>query len=279
MLKAKLAAFYFLFKIATCSCKSDQDSGFENLKQVAQIEKLGTLAPEVNESSGLAYIGQNRYLTHNDSGGKPAIYTIDSSGQLINTITLKNCRNIDWEDITTDDQGNIYIGDFGNNLQKRADLQIIKVLPSGETETLSFEFADQQNASPEDLNFDCEAMFWHQGNLHLFSKSRNKDSKVSKHYSLPDRKGHYSLKPIEGVALHEMVTAADISPDGHLFALLTYGKILLFEIKNDEVNYDYPVGCLKTGRKQTEAIAFKSANQIVFSNEQRGLYQVEIALP
>jgi sugar lactone lactonase YvrE len=35
--------------------------------------------------------------------------------------------NIDWEDITKDKDGNLYVGDFGNNDNERKDLCIYKI--------------------------------------------------------------------------------------------------------------------------------------------------------
>jgi hypothetical protein len=40
---------------------------------------------------------------------------------------VENTENHDWEDITQDAAGNIYIGDFGNNENDRQNLSILKV--------------------------------------------------------------------------------------------------------------------------------------------------------
>ena len=70
--------------------------------------KKATLPATINEISGIIYFDGKLY-GHNDSGGQPAIYEIDTStGAITKTITLQGASNIDWEDITQDDK-NIYI--------------------------------------------------------------------------------------------------------------------------------------------------------------------------
>ena len=76
-----------------------------------------------------------------DSGNANRLYAIDSLGQLTKNITIKNAKNKDWEDLTTDDFGNIYIGDFGNNSKKRKIFSIIKIAKdslNGKTTTADF---------------------------------------------------------------------------------------------------------------------------------------------
>jgi hypothetical protein len=46
------------------------------------------------------------------------IYGLNPKGKLEKSITIQNAENIDWEEITKDKEGNLYIGDFGNNENK-----------------------------------------------------------------------------------------------------------------------------------------------------------------
>lgn len=40
---------------------------------------------------------------------------------------MLNAPNTDWEDLTMDDKGNLYIADVGNNLNERKDLCVLKL--------------------------------------------------------------------------------------------------------------------------------------------------------
>ena len=76
----------------------------------------------INESSGLVKAWQeNYYWTINDSGGNTELYMIGEQGRVFDTLLVNDSKNIDWEDLTKDDKGNIYVGDFGNNGQNPVD--------------------------------------------------------------------------------------------------------------------------------------------------------------
>ena len=51
---------------------------------------------------------------------------LNSNGK-IKKVVVVNAENNDWEDLTADDKGNLYIGDFGNNHNKRKNLSILKI--------------------------------------------------------------------------------------------------------------------------------------------------------
>jgi len=94
-------------------------------------------------------------------------------------------------------------------------------------------------------------------------------------YSLPDSAGDYQVYPQDSVYSKSMVTAADISPDGRTLALLTYGKVLFFDVSKG-INFKKPTYCLKIGRGQTEAILFVNNDDFIFTNERdRDLYLVK----
>ena len=121
---------------------------------------------------------------------------------------------------------------------------------------------------PEQRNFDCEATVWHQNKLYLFSKNRSKTNRYVKLYSIPDSEGTYVASSSDSVYSKAMVTAADISPDGKTLALLTYGKVLLFDVE-ENLNFNKPTQCIKTGKGQTEALVFVNNTDFVITNERK----------
>jgi hypothetical protein len=276
MFKWKLIMFLFGLKTATCDCHSEKKLGFANGRSFSKITHVAKLPLELPESSGLIYSKKDGMLiSNNDSGNKSELISFRPNGDLVNIQSFETLKNIDWEDLTQDDQGNIYIGDFGNNRQMRKDLKIYKIGQSA-VDTINFRYADQLNFPPDQLNFDCEAIFWYQNRLYLFTKSWEKEQKVTKIYTLSDNQGNYTLLPMAELPLKTQVTAADISPDGQHFVLLTYGKALFFDIKNNIIDFSSPSFCRKTRRKQTEAIAYKNNQELYFSNEQGNLYLLKI---
>ena len=116
------------------------------------------------------------------------MYVTDGTGQLKKTIRLQNAKNRDWEELTGDDKGNIYIGDFGNNANKRDNLIIYRYNPKTEkSKKIKFSYPDQRAfpPAPAQMNFDMEGFFWLDGELHLFSKNKVMvGNYVTKHYTL-----------------------------------------------------------------------------------------------
>ncbi len=271
----KIYMFLFALKTATCSCNYEVRSSFFS-KEKIRSHKEGKLPVCINENSGLVKAWQDGYYwTHNDSGGSPELYMINSQGQLFDTLKIPDASNIDWEDLAKDNKGNIYIGDFGNNASRRKDLTIYK-RGYNKIEKITFEYGDQDFSDTLKSVFDCEAFFWNNDSLYLFTKSWTKGKKISKIYAVSDQPGHYLLQPIDSTFFKTQVTGADISPDGSKFALITYGKIFLFGIENKQINFKKPLNCIKVGKNQTEAIVFENDRKIIFSNEQRKIFAIEI---
>lgn len=271
----KFYLLLFAIKTATCSCSYEHRAENFEIEKV-NIKKVGEFPSCIDESSGLIKAWQdNFYWTHNDGGGNPQLYMVDAKGWIFDTLEVPDAINVDWEDLAKDNKGNIYIGDFGNNNNKRKDLVIYKRGYSN-VEKLTFRYADQDFKDNTDLSFDCEAFFWANDSLYLFTKSWAKGKKVSKLYTMPDKPGDYTLKPQDSVWLKSQVTGADISPDGSKFALITYGKLFLYGIENGKISFKKPLTCFKISKNQTEAIVFENDHKIIFSNEQGKVYQIEI---
>lgn len=192
-----------------------------------KLPKRFKLPLELEEVSGLYFQAPDKFWWHNDSGAKPKLYLTDKKGKLTQTIFLEKIQNRDWEDLTHDDEGNIYIGDFGNNRNARQDLKIYIYHPEKKTmDSIAFTYPDQKLFPPPkpERNFDMEGFFWHQGQLHLFSKNRLGDGDYfTKHYTLDAKPGTQEAVLKDKIFLKDrVVTAAAISPDGKTVALLAY---------------------------------------------------------
>lgn len=263
-----------------CSCQSDQQrNGFEKARSDYKVSKIGRLPAIANESSGLARNEARQSLwTHNDSGGRPELYEIDYEGNLLSTLIIPNAQNKDWEDLAQSPDGTLYIGDMGNNDNTRQDLTIYPLSPLQKPlPPITFRYADQGTYPPQDvaLSFDSEGFFYYKDTLYLFSKNRSTKNPFVKMYQLPARPGDYTLSASDSVFINSPVTAADINPAGTTFALLTYGKILLFGIENGIINFDHPKDCIKIGKMQEEALIFVNNTDLIMSNEQRQLYLIK----
>lgn len=168
------------------------------------LTSVANLPAELNEISGMVYYNGKVY-GHQDSGGLNALYEVDTtSGNITKTITLEGVTNVDWEDLTQD-SSHFYIADVGNNSNgNRTDLKIYKfakaliiggpaiTIPNGSIDVINFSYEDQTNFTATGANntrFDCEAVAYNRGLLHLFTKNWIGGSSV--HYVLPNSAGTY----------------------------------------------------------------------------------------
>lgn len=85
--------------------------------------------PALVESSGLARSqrADDRYWSHNDSGGPTDLYAFDGSGAPRGVLHLAPALNLDWEDIssfTEDGQAYLLVGDVGDNDALRLSVRL-----------------------------------------------------------------------------------------------------------------------------------------------------------
>jgi len=197
------------------------------------LKELGTLS--LKEVSGLKYINGSLWALE-DSGNKSSIYKLSPTGKTEQEVKITNVKNNDWEDIAADKQGNIYIGDFGNNDNDRKNLAIYKLNAddlSTVSSVISFYYPEQKQFPPKKSNliFDVEAFIEHNGSFYLFTKNRSKgfngDVQV---YKAPNKTGNHAAQLLGTIATCDnfrkcAITGADISPDGKKVVLLSGGKI------------------------------------------------------
>lgn len=235
------------------------------------------LPSQLIESSGLEKTGPNMFWSHNDSGNQPDIFGFDSSGTLIKTITVTNAINVDWEDLAQGDNGEFYIGDFGNNNNDRSAANntplTIYIIPppgsiSGSTTTaqsIVFEYEDRDfNAPYTNHNFDMEGFFFFNDSLHLFSKNRtNPANGWVKHYILPAVPGNYTAMLVDSFNNGGyMITSADIAPHKNTVALLSNNRIFLYNCFTGS-------RFLSTGHVTSIGITLTQKESIVFSTDDR----------
>lgn len=211
-----MSRFLFAFFLFLCQFAHAQPEPPRKIK----------LPGELLEVSGLYYANADSLWWHNDSGDQARLFLTNSDGELLQELNLP-AKNKDWEDIATDHQGNIYIGDFGNNANARKDLRIyILNLQRQSLDSILFSYPDQAAFPPPSAqaNFDMEGFFWFRDSLHLFSKNRvGAGNYYTKHYTLPAQSGSYVATLRDSIQLKKrVVTAAAISPDGQTIALLSY---------------------------------------------------------
>ncbi|WP_299755486.1 hypothetical protein [uncultured Pontibacter sp.] len=275
----KIFTVYVYLQTLFCGCGPDKrNGGFEKPDFKYKLEKIARLDEQVQESSGLAHAQQSTFWTHGDGGTPAALYRFNLNGDLLQTVPLE-LQNQDWEDLAESDE-QLFIGDFGNNLNNRQNLQIHILNKQNYTlgGTLYFSFEDQKEFPPgkDKQYFDLEAFFYSQDSLYLFTKSRGKNMQL-KLYTLPAQPGTHVARLQQSLPISTMATAAALSPDQKQFAVLGYGKVYLFEVQHGKVNLSGKHYCLKAGKTgQAEAILYTSDNQLLITNENGKIFRLAL---
>lgn len=283
-LEVSLICFLFLLCI---SCES-----------YGQLEVKAKLPKILEEVSGIQYVAEsNSFWMLNDSGNAPSIYLVTEKGKITREVKI-NANNTDWEDITLDKQGNLYIGNFGNNANKRKKLHIIKVKKEDLTsdkkvdiERIYFHFPEQKKFPPKKKNmyYDVEGLFEWNGNFYVFAKSRVKNEIGRTFlYRIPNKAGNHWAERIADFTTCPdkgcWITGADISKDGKKVVLLNHTSAWVFTNFTGDNFFsgdakEYPFG----HDSQKESITFKNNSTIYVADEDesgtssgRNLYLFEL---
>lgn len=247
-----------------------------------QLKVVTDLPYSLKEVSGIEKTRNSDLLWMlNDSGNKPILYSVNTNGYIIREVVV-NAKNNDWEDITSDEKGNLYIADFGNNNNKRKNLKILKIShhdlmekDAVEVTKIKFSYPDQHKFPPKKKArfFDAESILYKNGFLYIFTKSRVK-GKYGKTtlYKIPAIKGSHKAKRISTFKncsdIHCSITAATISPNGKKVALLNHQSVFVFTNFNDD---DFFSGDVKEFAlehvSQKESISFKDDTTLYIADE------------
>jgi hypothetical protein len=260
-----------------------------------QLKMLGDLPNTLKEVSGNEFLPQTKaFWVLEDGGNSSKIYQLSTKGKVTRVLDIKK-KNNDWEDLTSDNEGNLYIGDFGNNNNERKNLKILKVAAKDtsakEATVIEFEFEyENQDKFPPKKKFrffDAESFFYFNNHFYVFTKSRvNKAYGKTWLYKIPAIKGKHKAQLIGYYNNCDdedcWITSADISSDGKTVVLLSQKNVLLFsDFKND----DFLSGKVKKipleHRSQKEGVCFKDVNTLLITDERSGgtggnIYELKI---
>lgn len=216
--------------------------------------RLGNVAdPAVGESSGLVASRRRPgvYWTHNDSGGRPALYCLTSTGASCGTWDVSGAEARDWEDIAagpapaaTGSEGSdgaggrphIYIGDIGDNTRQLAEVVVYRVPEPEPDPGPVLEGGGRRSTEPAvalrlaypDGPHDAEALMVHPQTGDIYIVTKEPEPVVYKGTAPLDPSRTTRLTEVatltvgEGLGRFDAVTAGDIAPDGRRVAVCTY---------------------------------------------------------
>lgn len=218
--------------------------GITAQNQVPQFQTQTIMAqltnPELDEISGIDESTRypNHYWIHNDSGDKPRIFLIDSKGQIVMAVYLKDYLARDWEDITVgpgpdSTKSYVYIGDIGDN-NAAYPYKYIYRLPEPNIDTA--QYGQKLYVSADRITFQCdngrrdtETLMIDPLTKDLYIVSKREDWVNVYELPYPQSTTDTLSAELETAILYSHIVGGDISNDGSEIILKSYNKIFYWK--------------------------------------------------
>jgi hypothetical protein len=236
------------------------------------LNPLYSLPNDLKEvSAAEVFEGSKTVWMIEDQGNAAKVYGFDLTDKHpLKTITVENAENNDWEDLTSDNDGNLYIGDFGNNSGKRKEFSIYKLNTIAKAEhTIKAELISYSVPKKMEKE-DFESFFLYKGYFYIFSKDDKKGTVIK----VPNIVGNSEAKIVSEFNLKGKdgaITSADISADDTQIILLNHDKLWkLSNFKDD----DFFSGTIEKQsfehNTQKEGLCYLNTNTVIITDEQNG---------
>ena len=236
----RLAGPLLLLALPACAPGEAPDSAAagEPEEKCRVVQRDTPLPLEADESSGLAASRRTpgAFWTHNDSGGDPRLFAVDSMGRLLGVVQVTGAENRDWEDLAIGPcpSGScLYIGDTGDNEARRRDVEVYRV-PEPAPGDAATEPAERFRLRYPGGPRDAESLFvLPDGGLYLVSKGRGEPVELFRAPQALRAGPAQALVRVAELSTREptrlnMVTGAAATPDGAWVAVRTYTGLHLF---------------------------------------------------
>ncbi|MEV0021323.1 WD40 repeat domain-containing protein [Streptomyces atroolivaceus] len=222
----------------------------------------------ITESSGLAAsrIHPGVYWTHNDSEDGPYVYAVDSrTGRTVATITMKGVGEPrDVEAISIGPDGNLYVGDIGDNLGGSWDHVWIYRFPEPKRLADATVRATQFDVTYADGARDAEAMMVHPTTGRVFIASKNEDGGGL--YEGPQKLTAGGANVFRRVGEVPWVTDGAFSPDGGELVLRSYFSARGYAFEDGRLGADHAVSVPLQG--QSESVTYTAdGSAMMFGSE------------
>ncbi|MFD9287374.1 WD40 repeat domain-containing protein [Streptomyces sp. NPDC060030] len=255
-----VSAAVLLFLTGTVPALADDGDGADRTFTIED--------PRITESSGLAAsrIHPGVYWTHNDSDDGPYVYAVDSrTGKTVATITMEGVGEPrDVEAISLGPDGNLYVGDIGDNLDGSWDHVWIYRFPEPKRLADATVRATQFDVTYADGARNAEALMVHPVTGRVYIASKNEDGGGL--YEGPQKLTTGGNNVFRRVGEVPWVTDGAFSPDGGDLVLRSYFSTRGYTFENGRLGDDHAVSVPLQG--QSESVTYTAdGSAMMFGSE------------
>lgn len=227
--------------------------------------------PRITESSGLAASRAHPgvYWTHNDSDDGPYVFAVDSrTGKTVATITMRGVGEPrDVEGISIGPDGDLYVGDVGDNLDGSWDHVWIYRFPEPKTLRDATVTATQYDVKYADGPRNAEALMVHPKTGRVYIASKNEDGGGL--YEGPARLSTGGTNTFRRVGEVPWVTDGAFSPDGRSLVLRSYFSARAYAFEGGRLGEDRSVAA--PFQRQAESVTYTAdGSALMFGSEGAG---------
>jgi hypothetical protein len=220
--------------------------------------------PGFDELSGVVPARQpGEFWAHNDDTDTH-LYRFNEQGEIKQVVKLKNVENIDWEAMTIDPQGTLYIGEIGNNNEKEQVYSILSFPIPAPDQTIVAAIEVHYFTYADNKPHNCEAMVYFDEVLYLITKERNPEDKpLLFALDLTTRKKELIAEKIGEMQIEGNVTDAAYSARHNQLAVLTYHGLSFFPMHTQADFLQPPQHVIHSVMGWTEAVCYSGTNLLV----------------
>ena len=227
---------------------------------------------KLDELSGIVPAkGKAEYWGHNDKGNDAEIFRFNGEGKILQKVELKKVKNVDWEGMTVDSNGNFYVADTGDKELRRKSYRIHQFTEPKtsakkikKSNSYKFNYADG-------ISHNCEAIFAMNDKLYIITKEQQVKGEI---FCLDElkKKKTISARAVGRLDTLGPVTDAAYSPERKQVAVLTEKAIAFYHVENEPDLLKPPVYFTHIRFGQCEALCY-DGNYLVVTNEQGNIWR------
>jgi len=209
------------------------DTACDDAEALKRLPPRLVTGSEIVEASGVAVVPgtDGPVWVHNDSGDRARVFAV-VDGERVTAHDVPGAAAIDWEDMAAGPDGQLYVGDIGDNDAKRPSITVYRFPapdpatdgPAADVATTSLTYADGPH-NAEALMIDPVDEL-----LVIVTKGDGPAGVYATPLPLGDAAVLERVGEVDtgGIGPLGLVTGGDVSPDGSAVLLRTYGGGLLY---------------------------------------------------